>query len=53
MADSADVERGVGMGPTAAAGMANGYPPVSMAPQGEHPVVVSCPSMLWRGRNVI
>ena len=43
MADSADVEKGVGVGPTPAAGMANGYPAVPMAPQGEHPVMVSCP----------
>ena len=47
MADSADVEKGVGVGPTPTAGMANGYPAVPMAPQGEHPVMVSSPGMPW------
>ena len=51
MAGSADVERGVGMRPTPAAGTPNGYPAVSMAPQGENPVVVSCPSMIVEGQE--
>eukprot|EP00891_Asterochloris_glomerata_P000569 jgi/Astpho2/569/Aster-04424 len=38
MAGSTSIGRGVGMGPTPAAGISSGYPPVSMAPEGEHPV---------------